>query len=218
MHKYREKERGRVKFCEIVLLFTAASVLGTVLEGVWSVFEVGYWIYHTSLVFGPFNTIYGFGAVALYLISERSSRLRLPTAFLLFAALGGAVEYFGGVLQAAVFGTRSWDYSGQLMNIGGYVCLLSVLVWGALGVIFTRLICPLLRRLFAKVNIDGVKPLAIFLCAFFILNGTITSVAIHRWQSGRIPKSEEGGFFAAIDERFDNRTMRELFPTMRKIK
>ena len=87
-----------------------------------------------GFVTGPVCTIYGFGAVSVYLILKPVS----GNLFWLYA--GGVVvptilEYFTAVLMEHIFHTSWWDYSQNKFNFQGRICLGASLGWGIFSII-----------------------------------------------------------------------------------
>lgn len=83
---------------------------------------------------GPFLPIYGSGAIVV-LVFTMPFR---DNAWLVFAAgMASAtlLEYFTGAAMEKMFHVRYWDYSGQRLNINGYICATSSLAWGAFSVV-----------------------------------------------------------------------------------
>ena len=71
---------------------------------------------------GPLCTIYGFGAVSVYLILKDFDRNLL----ILYAGgviVATALEFVTGWLMETIFHTRWWDYSNNKFNVHGYICL-----------------------------------------------------------------------------------------------
>ena len=94
-----------------------------------------------GFVTGPVCTIYGCGAVAVYLILKPVS----DNIFFLF--LGGIVvptilEYATAVLMETIFHTSWWDYSKNRFNFQGRICLGASLGWGAFTVILFYVLQP----------------------------------------------------------------------------
>ncbi|MBQ8719602.1 MAG: putative ABC transporter permease [Clostridia bacterium] len=200
----------RVNFYEVILIFALGSVAGVVIEGVWSLVTLGMWEYHTALILGPFNIIYGFGAAAMALVGRYAKGL--VGSFLIIGLTGALVEYLGSLFQERAFLSRSWDYSSQMGNIEGRVSLLSALAWGALGILFTRMILPPVLRLLRKIRPTRVKILAFSLLLFFAFNSLLTTLALTRWWERRGGLAAEGAIEEFLDESFSNERMRELFP------
>ena len=95
---------------------------------------------------GPLCTIYGFGAVSVYVI------LRPFSDNLLYLYLGGvvvatALEYVTAVLMESIFHTSWWDYSDNKFNFQGRICLGASLGWGAFTVILFKVLHPLVQSI-----------------------------------------------------------------------
>lgn len=95
---------------------------------------------------GPLCTIYGFGAVSVYVI------LRPFSDNLLYLYLGGvvvatALEYVTAVLMESIFHTSWWDYSDNKFNFQGRICLGASLGWGAFTVILFKVLHPLVESI-----------------------------------------------------------------------
>ena len=90
---------------------------------------------------------------------------------------------------------------------------MSSLAWGALGVIFLRLILPLILRLFRRISRTRVKIFAIFILVFLTLDGILTALALSRWQERRAREAADGAFDVFLDEAFPNQKMRKIFST-----
>ena len=116
---------------------------------------------------GPFCTIYGAGAVTIYLI------LRPLSENLFFLYLGGVIvatvlEYITGWIMEAVFHTRWWDYSDKKFNLHGYISLASSLLWGVFSILLFKLLQPFVSW------ITGLYPQSIgevFLAVLSVLYG-----------------------------------------------
>lgn len=114
---------------------------------------------HLMPTFTPLSIPYGLGAVAFILILwpiyKRLEKPRSAPAvlaiFVIAAVLGGLVEYICAAFMVATLGSNpAWDYSERFLNIRGYVCLRSVLLFGTLAVAFIYLIFPSIERLLQK--------------------------------------------------------------------
>lgn len=95
---------------------------------------------------GPLCTIYGFGAVSVYVI------LRPFSDNLLYLYLGGvvvatALEYVTAVLMESIFHTSWWDYSDNKFNFQGRICLGASLGWGAFTVILFKVLHPFVESI-----------------------------------------------------------------------
>lgn len=82
-----------------------------------------------GFVTGPALTIYGCGAVAVYLLMRPFSG-NAAALYLGGVAVTTLLEYVTGVLMEAVFHASWWDYSDKKFNFQGKICLGSSLAWG----------------------------------------------------------------------------------------
>ena len=97
-----------------------------------------------GFVTGPLCTIYGFGAVIVYLI------LKPISGNILILYLGGVVvptilEYVTAVLMETIFHTSWWDYSKNKFNFQGRICLGASLGWGVFSVILFYVFQPIVE-------------------------------------------------------------------------
>lgn len=154
------------------------SFLGWVWETSYVSFKAGKYI-NRGFVNGPFCTIYGFGAVFIYLILN-------PVSENIFALFGGGLlvatilEYVTAVLMESIFHTSWWDYSDKKLNFQGRICLGASLGWGAASVIFFRILHPVVEEfieLYPRVAGEtAICCLTIFYGADFIYS---TASAFH---------------------------------------
>lgn len=94
-----------------------------------------------GFVNGPLCTIYGAGAVTIYLIL-RPLRENLALLYLGGVVVATALEYITGWIMETVFHTRWWDYSDKKFNLHGYISLVSSLLWGVFSVLLFKLLQP----------------------------------------------------------------------------
>lgn len=108
-----------VNFYKVALICIAGSFAGVVVEILWCLFRNGYIESRSGLVYGPFNPVYGIGAVvmtlALYRYRNRSSSI----SFFGGAVVGSVIEYLLSWGQETLFGSTSWDYSRMPFNLDG---------------------------------------------------------------------------------------------------
>lgn len=139
---YKEKLNNSfaqgVNLYKILLICFIGSFVGVVIEVIWCFIRHGYIESRAGLVYGPFNLLYGFGAVVLTVTLYRFRNRGVWLSFLGGMIVGSGVEYLCSVIQEWLFGSRSWDYSNVPFNINGRICLLYSIFWGALGVLWIK--------------------------------------------------------------------------------
>lgn len=82
----------------------------------------------------PFCPIYGFGAMAGYLLLHPLNGHFLKL-YLIGALLATLFEFLTGKLMLKLFGEVWWDYRNKPCNYKGIVCLESTVAWGFYAVI-----------------------------------------------------------------------------------
>ena len=199
---------------KLLIICFVGSFVGVIIELLWCLFTNGYIESRSGLVYGPFNLLYGVGAVALtaclYKFRNRSAWI----SFLGGMAVGSVVEYLCSWGQELIFGSRSWDYSHMPFNINGRICLLYSVFWGFLGVLWIKNIYPRMAKWILKIPNRIGKIATWILVVFFVFNSFMTLISLYRW-SQRINDIEPSNtFWEFIDERFPNERMERIFANM----
>lgn len=136
-----------VDFYHIINWLVIYSFLGWVWETTYVSIRQGRFV-NRGFIEGPLCTIYGFGAVAVYLILQplESSTLALFAGGLVVATV---LEYFTAVLMESIFHTTWWDYSKDPYNFQGRICLRASLGWGGFSVLLFRVLHPMVEYVVA---------------------------------------------------------------------
>ena len=123
--------------------FIVYSFLGWILESTFrSIIERK--LINTGFLIGPLCPIYGFGACIMFLFLEGLSN-NIILSFLVSFVLLTLWEYVVGVMLEKMFHTKFWDYSNHKVNFQGRICLINSIYWGILGVVFIKIIHPLVQ-------------------------------------------------------------------------
>ena len=112
------------------------------------------------------------------------------------------------------FGVLAWDYSDEFLNIQGRTDLAHALAWGALGLVWMRILLPTILRTARAVPLRWRALVTTVALVFFLIDGMTTLVALDCWsarQAGVPVQTNEQKFFA---EHFDDKFMRERFSNM----
>ena len=143
--------------------FALAGIFGFVYETLFYLLNDGY-ISRRGDSFGPWIGLYGLGSLLIFVLCWRL-RKKPWKVFLVSALSTGLLELAVGWVLFEVFHMRAWDYNVEKWNwgnIGGYVCLRSVMVFAISGLLLIYGIVPLLLRLSQRM-----KP-GVFLAVFGI--------------------------------------------------
>lgn len=212
----KKKEHEKITYGSLFWLFLFGSVVGFVIEGLWSIYRKGNWESHSTLVLGYFCIIYGFGAVAIYLVSALLKGKNLLLQFVVFALAGSAVEYLGSLFQEVVFGSASWDYSGYFMNLNGRICLQMTINWGILGVAFGHFVFPAIVRLLEKTENKAWHVACVLLSVFMLFNFVLSSAAVLRWRERLVDKQMPSNALEQfLDDNYDDEAMRKNYPNLK---
>lgn len=168
---------------KIFWIFVIGSVFGFVAEIIYAFIYTRDLEIRRGLIYGPFIQIYGIGALAYYILI---SKIKEPKkAFFIGMLMGGCMEYLFSFFQELLFGTISWDYADEFLNINGRTCFLYCLFWGIIAVLFLKLIYPLCMKLDLILEYKQMKILTVCLMVFMAFDITISCMAAVRQQERR---------------------------------
>ena len=204
------RRREALRYANLFWLFFFGNVLGVLLEGVWSIGVLGHWETHVTMLWGPFNIVYGIGAVGMYIAAVLLETKPLIVNFLVLAAVGSSLEYLVSVFQERVFNSVSWNYSNHPFDLNGRISLPITLMWGALGVLFAKLLLPVLKKVFPHLNTRGWDVSCAVLSVFLAIDMLVSLVLLFRWGWGWTGHSEHA-VFQAIDRYYTADFMQSRF-------
>lgn len=129
--------------------FVIYAFLGWVVEVAFHALRLGK-IINRGFLNGPVCPIYGFGMLAIcalmnVLAPGQEEAVGLPTLFLAGIVFTTSIELLGGWLLNTFFHARWWDYSKELFQFHGYICLRFSILWGLGTVFMIRIVHPLVR-------------------------------------------------------------------------
>ena len=130
------------------LVFVIAGIAGWIYEELFYRINDGYFS-RRGQGKGPWLPIYGFGTVIL-LFATAPVKESLWKVVLLCGLISGVFEFLvGWALYHFFGGLRLWDYNTERWNwgnIGGYVCLRSILVFASAAPAMIYTLVPLIGR------------------------------------------------------------------------
>lgn len=122
---------------------------------------------------GPVCPIYGVGAVTVIILLSPLSD-NAAALFIGAVILTSALEWFTGFILEKFFHEKWWDYTGEPLNIGGYICLKFSLLWGAACYIVVKAIHPLFIMLVGSIPRTALIIVLCVIGAAFIADITAT--------------------------------------------
>lgn len=157
-------------FCLLVVI---TGMFGFLYEFIFYYFNGGmktfYWRGGNFL---PWINIYATGSIMIYLLTYKDRKKPLKV-FLVSVITTGILEYFSGLGMDKIVGKRCWDYSQEILgalNINGYVCLRSVLVFGVFSLLLIYTVLPLIFYIAKKSNKKVFVTTSIILCSIIMID------------------------------------------------
>lgn len=98
-----------------------------------------------------FYGIYGVGAVIILVAASYFSKNNV-TLFLGGYAIGTITEYLTSFLVEIILHAKWWDYTNNIFNVNGRVCLLYSAFWGILTIFLVKKFNPLLDKILDKIK------------------------------------------------------------------
>lgn len=173
----------------MLLIFVIGGIFGFLYEEIFYRIDLGYFV-KRGTTSGPWIPIYGFGAVVMLLLAR--PHVRSPWRVFVYSLLAaGVLEFLTGLVLHRRFGVRLWDYNAEIwnwFNIGGYICLRSVLFFGASGLLLCYVVYPLLCRVTEPLSERAAMVLAVIPFSLFlmdIVNTVVRGVGYMRQLAGR---------------------------------
>ncbi len=198
-------------------IFMIGCFFGVVLETVVCLIDYGVLQNRSGVIYGPFNPVYGVGAVLMTVLLYKTAKKGDGRVFFASAFIGGGFEYALSFLQERIFGTVSWDYSYMLLDINGRTNIPYMLFWGLLGVLWMKRIFPLLSALIEKVPKRWGTPLTWVFAVFMLWNMSISALAVDRQSQRRIGLPPKNSLQVFLDKQYPDQMLEDIFPSMKVV-
>lgn len=158
----------------LCLLIVIAGIFGFIYEFIFYYFNGGmknfFWRGGNFL---PWINIYATGALFVYFLTYRYRKKPLKV-FLISTLSCGILEYISGLGMYIIGdGFRCWDYNTEILNfgnIGGFICLRSVLFFGLSSLLLIYVIVPFCFLLANKMNKKIFLTVSIALCSIILID------------------------------------------------
>ncbi len=201
-------------FNKLFWVFFIGCFGGVVIETIWCIVTRGHYESRVGLIYGPFNLVYGFGALvltySLYQYRNRSSFYSFIGGFI----SGSIVEYLCSFLQELAFGSTSWDYSNRPFNLNGRICLEYSIFWGLLGIFWIKTIYPYMSTWILKIPNKIGKPLTRILFVFMIFNSAMSGITVKRWYDRAQSKPSTNIIETYIDNHYPDERMQKIYANL----
>ena len=162
------KLNKRQKIGIICSIISISGVFGFLYEFIFYFFNSGMKeFYYRGGNFLPWINIYAYGALLIIFLTYKRRKHPLQV-FLIGAIACGILELIGGILMDQFSDVRCWSYNEEILNfgnIGGFVCLRSVLFFGLSSFVLMYVFNPVGIYLSKKLNKKVVIILSIIIIA-----------------------------------------------------
>ncbi len=203
-----------LNFFNLFWIFTIASIVGLAMEMVFCALVNHVWEDRAGLVWGPFSPIYGVGALLMTLALNRYWHRSGAIIFVIAGFIGAAFEFFVSWYMEMAFGVIAWSYEGSFLSIQGRTDFAHFLAWGAVGLVWLRLLLPMVLRVVNNIAYKWRATVTVFMFAFMLVNGVVTLLALDCWsqrEAGFPVENELQQYFA---QHYDDEFMQTRFATM----
>lgn len=178
---YKEMNKKEEKIVLIIQIILISAIFGFIYETIFYRIDLGYFV-KRGYTIGPWLPIYATGGLLIYL-SNIKNKNNILKIFINSAVMCGLLEFIVGYLLLHISHIRLWDYNTEILNygnIGGYICLRSVLFFGISGVFLMNIVLPLITKIINKYQSKKTEYITIFLgglfCIDFIVNYIVESI------------------------------------------
>lgn len=132
---------------------------------------------------GPVCPIYGFGIILLVaLLKPFIGNIWLLMIF--GTVVTSVLELATGFVLEKVFHEKWWDYTDEIGNIGGYVCIKFSLLWGLAGCAAVKGVHPVIAGLVSKAPKTVLYVILAFIALYFIADTAATVVQLMKLRGG----------------------------------
>ena len=172
---YKEMNKKEEKIVLIIQIILISAIFGFIYETIFYRIDLGYFV-KRGYTIGPWLPIYATGGLLIYL-SNIKNKNNILKIFINSAVMCGLLEFIVGYLLLHISHIRLWNYNTEILNygnIGGYICLRSVLFFGLSGLFLMNIVLPLITKIINKYQSKKTEYITIFLgglfCIDFIVN------------------------------------------------
>lgn len=165
----------------IMAYFVIYSVVGYIIETIFSIITKGVWESRQSFLYGPFCAIYGLGASVMIMFLHKYSK-NYTRLFIGGFIVGSIVEYLVSWIGESLLGVKWWDYSDMPLNINGRICVYFSIFWGFLALYLIASFNPRIDRLInwikSKLSVKALKALATTVTLVLLIDCIVTGIAL----------------------------------------
>lgn len=200
---------------KLIWVFIICAFLGDLIETVFCRVTGGVWMSRSSVIYGAFSIVWGFGAVLLTVVLQRLAGKDDRHVFLAGAVLGGVYEYMCSVFTEVFFGTTFWDYSWMPFNIGGRTNLLYCIFWGLLSVVWVKICYPVISGWIEKLPALYAKVVTWAVIVLMFCDAGLSAAVMVRYVDRKAGNGAQNVIEAFLDANYSDELVEKVWPNMK---
>lgn len=195
-------------------IFFIGCFIGVIIETLWCIVRYKKLESRKGLIYGPFNLVYGFGALVMTLALSWFDNMRDLSIIACGALIGAVYEYLCSVFQDNLLGSVSWDYKDFPLNLNGRINLLYCFFWGLLALLWVKDFYPKLSALIEMIpNEYGI--MLTWICLIFIIfDSIISACAVYRMSQRLENVKPKNRFWEYVDKNYPDDKLKKIYPNM----
>lgn len=139
---------------------------------------------------GPLCTIYGAGALGVYLLFKPIAHNKL-LVFIVGAVVATLLEIAVALLMTKLFGYFWWNYNNKKFNYRGVICLESTICWGLMSMLTFVIFQPFVEKIVNLYYLSCGKIVALALLAYYCLDFSTSFHKAYEEKEDRLTNNSE---------------------------
>lgn len=163
----------------IFLMFMIYSFLGWIVD-IAGNFLSKKQIVNRGFFIGPYCPIYGFGALFITFFLHLIPVQNYLFVFISCILICSFLEYMTSYVLEKLFHARWWDYSNEMFNINGRICLKTMIPFGLLGILIYYVTNPFFLYFLSQISENILTIICVVLVTVFLIDMILSfQVLIH---------------------------------------
>ena len=214
--KQSEKNVSFFNLC--VFVFVLGCFIGYVVEVIMALINKGHFVNKQGMIYGPFNQVYGFGAVIFVMCMWKFRNSSKYILFIIASAAGGVFEYGCSYVQEVIFKSESWNYSKFPLSFNGRTNPIHAMFWGFLGLAFFAFVIPPLIKVINGIPGNWSTIVSWFMLIFMLLNMLLSATAVLRQIERKKGNQPSNAVEEFLDTHYNDDFLKKVYPNMKFIK
>ena len=165
---------------ELLWIFIIYAILGWCMEVVNEAFISKKFV-NRGFLNGPYCPIYGFGIVAVVELLQPYKE-NILILFLGSIVLTTILEFITGYILEKVFHRKWWDYDNEPINLGGYICIRTSLIWGLACVFIIAILQPRIIGFISIVPLGMGHIILIAMIVILLIDFIVTVITLFKYK------------------------------------